>query len=106
MKSRLLLSIAVISQLLGLARAGDTFTPDPLSVRRQGAGYRYPQNGWAVLHIEGEPYGRGYQHGWLMAKEIETYIAALSEQRTSKAPTEYWDLYRDLVGGLYLQRFE
>ncbi len=106
MKSRLLLSIAVISQLLGLARAGDTFTPDPLSVRRQGAGYRYPQNGWAVLHIEGEPYGRGYQHGWLMAKEIETYIAALSEQRTSKAPTEYWDLYRDLVGGLYLQRFD
>ena len=106
MNSRLLLSIVVFCQFAGLARAGDTFAADPLSVRRQGAGYRYPQNGWAVLHIEGEPYERGYQHGWLMAKEIETYIAALSEQRASKAPTEYWDLYRDLVGGLYLRRFD
>src|SRR5262249_19046750 len=86
--------------------ASDAFTPDPLSVRRQGAGYRYPQDGWAVLHIEGAPYDRGYQHGWLMAKEIENYIAALSEHRANKSPAEYWDLYRQLVGGLYLNRFD
>ena len=86
--------------------AAGSGNPDPLSARWHGPAYRYPQNGWAVLHIEGEPYDRGYQHGWLMAKEIENYIAALSEHRATKSPTEYWELYRDLVGGLYLSRFD
>src|SRR5205085_3952465 len=63
------------------APAAEPFRPDPQSVRRFEAGYRYPQHGWAVLHIEGEPYERGVQHGRLMAKEIETYVAALSEHR-------------------------
>ena len=106
MNTRIVLCLAVACQLTGLANASDTFAPDPLSVRRQGAGYRYPQDGWAVLHIEGAPYDRGYQHGWLMAKEIENYIAALSEHRANKSPAEYWDLYRQLVGGLYLNRFD
>jgi hypothetical protein len=106
MKKLLLLCLILASQRSGVAAASDDFAPDPLSVRRQGAGYRYPQNGWAVLHIEGEPYDRGYQHGTLMAREIERYIAALSEHRATKSPTEYWDLYRELVGGLYLRRFD
>lgn len=105
MKARCLAALVLTCHLAGLALAGDSFAPDPLSVRRQGAGYRYPQHGWAVLHIEGQPYDRGYQHGWLMAKEIENYIAALSEHRATKSPAEYWELYRQLVVGLYLNRF-
>ena len=46
------------------------FQPDPRSVERHGKGYRYPQAGWIVLHIEGDPYDRGYQHGRLLASEI------------------------------------
>jgi hypothetical protein len=88
------------------AAAEEPFRPDPLSVRRHGAAYRYPQHGWVVLHIEGEPYDRGHQHGRLMAREIETYIAALSEHRAAKSPAEYWNLYRELVGGMYLHRFD
>ncbi|HET6573306.1 MAG TPA: C45 family autoproteolytic acyltransferase/hydrolase [Fimbriiglobus sp.] len=88
------------------ADAAEPFRPDPLVVRRYDAGYRYPQHGWTVLHIEGQPYDRGLQHGRLMAKEIETYIAALSEHRAAKEPAEYWALYRQLVGGLYLSRFD
>ena len=30
--------------------------PDPLAVERFGPAYRYPQAGWIVLHIEGQPY--------------------------------------------------
>lgn len=33
-------------------------------------GYRYNVNGWIYLYIEGEPYERGYQHGYLLAPEI------------------------------------
>ena len=31
---------------------------------------RYEKNGWIYLHIAGEPRQRGYQHGYLLAKEI------------------------------------
>lgn len=33
-------------------------------------GYRYNIQGWIYLHIEGEPYERGYQHGYLLSNEI------------------------------------
>ncbi len=55
------------------ARAGD-FRPDPLAVQRHGRGYRYPQAGWIVLHIDGEPYDRGVQHGRLLAPEIVAFV--------------------------------
>ena len=40
------------------------------AVKTFGPGYRYPSAAWIYLHIEGEPYERGYQHGYLMAREI------------------------------------
>ncbi|RLF29518.1 MAG: hypothetical protein DRN05_01565 [Thermoplasmata archaeon] len=35
-----------------------------------GRGYRYNIQGWIYTHIEGDPYERGYQHGYLLADEI------------------------------------
>lgn len=106
MTCRTTVGLVVLLLSAPLAAADEPFRPDPLSVRRHGPGYRYPQHGWAVLHIEGEPYDRGHQHGRLLAKEIETYVAALSEHRAAKSPAEYWSLYRELVSGLYLHRFD
>ncbi len=51
-----------------------SYRPDPASVSRFGPGYRYPKAGWIVLHIEGGPYERGYQHGRLMAPEIAAFM--------------------------------
>lgn len=31
---------------------------------------REERNGWVFLHIEGKPFVRGFQHGYLLAKEI------------------------------------
>jgi hypothetical protein len=31
-------------------------------------------DGWFYLHIEGEPYQRGFQHGFLLGKELRKYI--------------------------------
>ena len=39
---------------------------------------RHEKNGWIYLHIEGTPQERGFQHGYLMAKEIKESIYALS----------------------------
>jgi len=35
---------------------------------------RRDQSGWIFLHIEGEPYDRGEQHGQLLATEIQNAI--------------------------------
>src|SRR5712692_4928087 len=70
------------------------FRPDPLSVERYGPAYRYPQAGWIVLHIEGEPYERGYQHGRLLAPEIAGYVRCFSALQSPKAPAEGWKLTR------------
>ena len=52
-------------------------------------GYRYPQAGWIVLHIEGEPYERGYQHGRLLAPEIAGLRRrCFAAMRSRKAPAD------------------
>jgi hypothetical protein len=41
---------------------------------------RHEKNGWIYLHIEGSPEERGFQHGYLLAKEIKESIRVLSEE--------------------------
>jgi hypothetical protein len=82
------------------------FTPDPASVQRYGPAYRFPQAGWIVVHIEGEPYERGYQHGRLLAAEIAGYLRCFAAVRGSKAPAEAWAQTRTLANALFLRRFD
>src|SRR5262249_28590445 len=80
------------------------YRPDPVSVQRYGSGYRYPQAGWNVLHIEGEPYERGYQHGRLMAPEIAQFIHELARYRSTRAPADAWRYLRLVANALFLRR--
>ena len=48
--------------------------PARTAIATYGPAYRYPTGGWIYVHIEGQPYERGYQHGQLMSKEIVTYL--------------------------------
>jgi hypothetical protein len=82
------------------------YEPDPASVERYGPAYRYPQDGWIVLHIEGQPYERGYQHGRLLAAEIAAYVRCLAAALTPGAPQEGWQHTRKLANALWLRRFE
>ncbi len=83
-----------------------TFKPDPATVQRVGPAFRYPQAGWIVLHIEGEPYERGVQHGKLLSPEIARHLRCMAEHRSSKNPTEAWSDTRTLVNSVFLRRFE
>jgi hypothetical protein len=87
------------------AQAAD-FKPDPRSVQRYEKAYRYPQAGWIVLHIEGDPYERGVQHGRLMAPEIAAHVKCFASEQSPKAPTEGWKLTRTMVNALFLRRFD
>jgi len=42
-------------------------------------GYRYNIQGWVYIHIEGEPYERGYQYGYLASAEIIEMIQRWSQ---------------------------
>ena len=80
--------------------------PAPASVLRWEKGCRYPQAGWVVLHIEGNPYERGVQHGRLMAPEIASYLRCFALTLNDKAPNENWRHIRTLVNALFLRKFD
>jgi hypothetical protein len=82
------------------------FRPDPLSIERYGPAYRYPQAGWIVLHIEGEPYERGYQHGRLLAPEIAAFLRCFAATQNPDAPAKGWRNTRSLINALFVRRYE
>jgi hypothetical protein len=81
------------------------FTPDPRNIQRFGPGYRYTQAGWIVLHIEGEPYDRGVQHGRLLAPEIAAHVRCYAAVLSSSAPEQGWKLARTLANALFLRGY-
>jgi hypothetical protein len=99
------LVFSVLSCMCSMTLAAD-FAPDPHSVQRYGPAYRYPQAGWIVLHIEGEPYQRGLQHGRLLAEEIAAQIRCLAAMESPKAPADGWKATRMLVNALFLRRYD
>ena len=70
----LAIAISLLAAEVTLAQTPAPFKPDPATIQRYGPGYRYPQEGWIVLHIEGSPYERGVQHGRLLAPEIAAFL--------------------------------
>ena len=59
-----------------------------------------------MLHIEGEPYERGYQHGRLMAPEIARFVSALATYRSTKAPADASRDLRMIANALSLRKFD
>ena len=58
--------------LIGMVSAGVILAAD-LTKEEQAwvaKASRDVRNGWVYLHIEGKPFARGFQHGYLLAKEI------------------------------------
>jgi hypothetical protein len=80
--------------------------------------YCYRENGWIFLHIEGEPYERGFQHGYHLAKdilkvfknlssitfintgkEIEFFMEAAHRLFISKIDSEFLEEMRGIIDG-------
>src|ERR1051326_2961539 len=94
------------SPLAAADKLPPNFQPDPASVQRYGPAYRYPQAGWIVLHVEGEPYDRGFQQGKLIAEEIAGHVRCFATMRSPKAPVDGWNHTRTLVKAVFLRRFD
>src|SRR5258705_2837800 len=66
---------------------------------------RENKNGWVYVHLEGSPADIGYQHGYLLAKEIDTTIQAISyflQHETKKD----WQFYRNCAGSFLWSKLE
>jgi len=92
---------------LRLEKVDDIAEYIPLeTVRWYGDGYRYDDKGWIFVHIEGEPYERGYQYGYLVADEIVSYIGKLAVRRNRHDPAAGWKDTRFEADSLFLRGYD
>jgi hypothetical protein len=78
--------------------------PTREAVKTFGPAYRYPAAGWIYLHIEGKPYERGYQHGYLMAREIPEYLARCAADLGTNE--QGWGNLRTTANAFFLRGFD
>jgi len=76
------------------------------AIQRFGPAYRYPIGGWIYVHIEGQPYERGYQHGHLMSREIVDYIDRSAAFLDSNSREHAWDTARTMAQSMFLRGFD
>jgi hypothetical protein len=60
---------------------------------RLGKATREDKNGWVYLHLAGSPADIGYQHGYLLSKEIDTLIKVM-EYYLPYSSKKDWNFYR------------
>ncbi len=84
----------------GLAACRQAEAPPPAPAQQAPApdvrlqnSYRFERNGWIYVHLEGAPERLGYQHGYLLAAEVEDLLRVLKPflKETTKRD---WDFYR------------
>jgi hypothetical protein len=62
-----------------------------------GNATREDKNGWIYVHLEGSPHDVGYQHGYLVAKEIDTLIKVFQFYLPHTTKKD-WAWYRSAAG--------
>jgi len=69
-------------------------------------GFRYDDHGWIFVHIEGEPYKRGYQYGYLVAEEVVEYMNKLAIEWNEENPKNGWRDTRFVADAFMLRKYE
>ena len=73
----IILIAPMISSSLILAKSEIALPQEPLADQYE-RGYRFNHQGWIYVHIEGIPYKRGFQHGYLLSAEIQDAVTRWS----------------------------
>jgi outer membrane protein assembly factor BamB len=84
-------------------------------------GFRYNIQGWTYIHIEGEPYERGYQYGYLGCAEIvdtikrwgnlghdikfmKLFIIKNRLKNYEKLSEQWWNICRSIAKNVFLKQ--
>ncbi len=83
--------------------AGHATDLDPKN-KLQGSS-RSEKNGWIYVHLEGSPAQLGYQHGYLLAPEIDDLLRVMKPLllHTSKRD---WNFYREAAEKMYWPKLD
>ena len=60
---------------------------------RLAPAYRFQKGGWTYVHLEGSPSNIGYQHGYLLAPEIQDALEAIKLYDTHTSQHD-WEFFR------------
>src|SRR5256885_1155772 len=87
------IGIAVVCSTIVLAAVGAS-TTRKADERLNGAFRRPPVNGWTLVHLEGTPGQIGFQHGYLLASEIQDLYKVYQLLLTHDNGKD-WNFFRD-----------
>ncbi len=71
-----------------------------------GPAFRYTDKGWIFVHIEGKPYERGYQYGYLLASEIVEFIRKSAIRVNENNIVNGWDQIRNIADAYFLRKYD
>jgi len=80
----------------------------PTSTQRDArlrSAYRFERDGWTYVHLEGSPTQIGFQHGSLLAREIEDLVNVFSAEAKHDS-LEPWSFYRNAGRAVLWPRIE
>ncbi len=98
-------SAILIAVILLLALALSAWAIGKTKITRYGKGYRFNKNGWIYVHIEGKPYERGFQHGYLVAKELKE-IMRVTKFVTYWNTGKNWDYFKNAAIKLFAKKID
>ena len=58
--------------------------------------YRFERGGWIYVHLQGDPSSVGFQHGYILAPEIEDAFAAVSANMMHSTKRD-WPFFRQVA---------
>ena len=83
-------ALLVAASLLATFAASAAAAPD---ARLDGA-YKFNEGGWTYVHLQGTPEQIGFQHGYLLAREIEDNVLVYQVEAPQHAKHK-WSFFRD-----------
>jgi len=86
------LAAVALASLIASNRSVQAKAQPPTDARLQKA-WKFQRGGWTYVHLEGSPADIGFQHGSLLAKEIEDAFNAIKLQDTHRTKRD-WVFFR------------
>jgi len=100
-------AIAVLILMAGSCHAANAKSAaQGASDPRMKHAFRRPaQDGWTFVHLEGSPSEIGYQHGYLLASEIEDALKVTELEQTHGSKKD-WQFFRDAAENMMWPHIE
>jgi hypothetical protein len=95
-----MLSLIITASLLLLSNLPGASAQSDVKTDMLAQASRTERNGWIYLHLEGTPDEIGYQHGWLLAREIEDALRVFKKY-LQHVTAHDWSFYRNAAHEMF-----